>query len=309
MKMKQNKISIYCCGGAGINIGSFFENHRDSSEVGVAKVESFYLDTSGSNIKQTFPKENVYLVEGLDGSGKLRKQNHKEIAQCVLDMLVKHRPGTLNIVLSSASGGSGSVIGPTLVNELLKKDELVIVILVGSTDSRIELENTYKTIKSYEAIARSHSAPVVAMYFENSALSSRKIVDGDIQVSISLLASLFSGQNNEMDISDLRNWINYQNVTSYEPKLSNLSFFNKKVEASPTAAIISVATLALNDEVDTSLGKPVEYQCVGFYDSEYVANSGSKDTIHAVVFDGVFDEIFKRLDSNLNEIDQAIQSC
>lgn len=98
-------VTVYCCGGAGINIGSFFEQYRDRSEPGFSLLSTIYIDTSHSNINKNIPDEFTYIFDGLDGSGKVRKENAEAISISVLDILHKFKPGDLSIVISSASGG------------------------------------------------------------------------------------------------------------------------------------------------------------------------------------------------------------
>jgi hypothetical protein len=302
-----NQIRIYSCGGAGLNIASYFETYRNGSDPGFASIDPVYIDTSKSNLTPSLPADSVYMVEGLDGSGKVRAENHAKIAECVLDILQKHRTGDLNIVLSSASGGSGSVIAPSLVSELLTRDVPTIAIIVGSTGSRIELENTIRTLKSYESIAQMRRTPVVGMYFENSQKTTRKSVDADIHTAIVLLAALFSGDNRELDSSDLRNWLKYTKVTSYPPRLSSLEFFTKIVNLDKSVTPISVATLGVDDG-STDVGMTVEYHCVG-YSSKNTIDKIQLDTpIHAVVVDGEFTQIHKRLDKDLVTLDEVKQA-
>lgn len=101
----KNKLVIYGCGGAGVNIASIFEKTYGVASPGFADVVSYYIDTSKSNIGINIPKDRTYLIEGLDGSGKIRRENHLAIGECIHDILLSHKPGDVNIVISSTSGG------------------------------------------------------------------------------------------------------------------------------------------------------------------------------------------------------------
>ena len=298
------KAILFACGGAGINIASHFEQFRGKEDPGFAQIDVVYLDTSRSNLTKVVDTQKVYIVEGLDGSGKVRAENHREIGDCVLDILQTHKPGDINFVLSSGSGGSGSVIAPSLVQELLQRNIPVIVITVGSTDSRIELENTIKTLKSYEAIAQLRKVPVNALYYENSKSMVRSEVDKNAQQAIVLLSALFSRQNKELDSSDLYNWLSYNKVTSYAPHLSYMDFFPKEVKVERPASVISVATLTTQGD-DTSTGSNVEYQCVGYINPEVMKRMEFDNPVHIAILDGVFSEIHKRLSKTLTEFDEA----
>lgn len=298
----KGKVSVYACGGCGINIASKLLDYNHSKE-GLADLDVVFLDTSHANLDRNKKHDKTYVVDGLDGSGKVRAENHKQISECVLDILQTFKPSDLNVVLSSGSGGSGSVIAPSLVQELLLRNIPVIVITVGSMDSRIELENTIKTLKSYDAIAQIRKSPVVSMYFENKKESPRKDNDENICKSIVAFLALFSKQNKELDSSDLHNWLFYNRVTSYDPHLSHLDFYPKDIKVSKPKSVISVATL-LTDGADTSTNANVEYQCVGYTSEEVMTLIDGNVPLHVGIVDGVFSSIVKDLSNLLSEFDE-----
>jgi len=101
----QGEIRLYCCGGAGINIGSHFEGGQ-AGEPGYAKTQLTYVDTSKSNLARSgLSRDSIYLLEGVDGSGKVRTENHAEIGRNVRNIIQQFKPGFFNIVLFSGAGG------------------------------------------------------------------------------------------------------------------------------------------------------------------------------------------------------------
>ena len=164
----KGKVTVYCAGGAGLNVGQYFEKHRGNNEPAFAEINIVYIDTSRSNLRANISADNCYMLKGMDGSGKMRSENHEEIAVHIRAILQQFKPADLNIVLSSAAGGSGSVIAPLLTSELLKSEVPTVVISIGSADTKTDIENTLDTIKSYEAIARMRKAPIVMSYVQNS---------------------------------------------------------------------------------------------------------------------------------------------
>lgn len=298
----KGRVTVFAAGGCGINIASRLLNLNTSVE-GIADLDIVFIDTSRANLDRKAHHDKTYVIDGLDGSGKVRAENHKQISDCALDILQSFKPTDLNIVLSSGSGGSGSVIAPTLVQELLLRNLPVIVITVGSTDSRIELENTIKTLKSYDAIAQIRKAPVVSMYFENKKDSPRRDNDENICKSITALAALYSKENKELDSSDLHNWLFYNRVTSYDPHLSHLDFYPKDIKISKPKSVISVATL-LTEGSDTGTNANVEYQCVGYTDQGIMKLIDGNEPLHFGIVDGVFTTIVKDLNKALSEFDE-----
>ena len=124
----KGRVRLYAAGGCGLNIGGQLAAHRDRNETAFANLDIVYVDTSKSNLRNGIDAANVYLIPDLDGSGKVRSENHAEIGQHIRQILHKFSPADLNIVLSSAAGGSGSVIAPLLASELLASDAPTIVI-------------------------------------------------------------------------------------------------------------------------------------------------------------------------------------
>ncbi len=298
------KVMIYCAGGAGINAGTFFTGFRDGKQQnGFAEMQVTFIDTSRSNITEEIIEEEIYLIDGLDGSGKIRAENHRQISESIHDVLLKHPPGDLNIVISSASGGSGSVIAPSLVSELLKRDKNVVASIITSTDSRIEIENSIKTLKSYEAIATLRERPVVILPYQNNKETTRWDVNKLVVQDIIYLSALFSRQNKELDSADLRNWLNYTRVTSAKPKLVSMSFSHQKID-SGKYQILTVATLAYAD-MPTSLGSPVDYQCVGYVQGANEENIAMTTATHYLIIDGQVVAMYEKLASALKEIEEV----
>lgn len=293
------KMKIYAAGGCGINIVSKVQKSL-KKEPGTVETSTVYIDTSRSNISPNIQANSIYLLEGLDGSGKKRDSNYNAINEVSKDILLQHKPADINVVVHSASGGSGSVVGPVLVSELLSRNETVIVLLVGSTGSRIETENTLKTLKSYEIISSKRNRPVIAYYRENSKDKPRGHVDADIVGIIEVLSVMYSGDNRELDSADLNNWINYQNVTNFQPKLSALEIYTEQPVIQKGEALISMVTL--NDE-RTNLESDimVEYHAVGYIAEAAMKRFEGQLPLHACITAGSFINLASQLDSRLHD--------
>lgn len=101
----KGRIVCYMAGGTGINISKTLMQHFKKLDMApAAQVDIVLIDTSTSNLAGN-TASNVYLIKGLDGSGKFRRENHGRISQVALNILDKHEPGDLNIVVSSLGGG------------------------------------------------------------------------------------------------------------------------------------------------------------------------------------------------------------
>jgi hypothetical protein len=306
-----NQMNIYAAGGAGINIVSQLMRHADKPSDGFATFKPVFLDTSASNFKRAgldINDEKVYLIEDRDGSGKKRDSNASAIAERSKEILHRFKPGDLNVIVHSASGGSGSVIGPILAGELLKKDVQTIVITIGSTDSRIEVENTSKTLKGYEATARKIEKPVNMVYYENSSATPRGSVDQKVQTIIVLLAAIFSGQNHELDSADLSNFLNYQKVTVIDPQLTHLEFYSRTVELAKGHSVISAVSIS-DAQTDASIGIPVGYRATGYIDDKLKDAITVDLPLHIVTVAGYFPAVLDRLSRVIKDIDEHVTSA
>lgn len=288
---KVNRIRVYACGGAGVNIGKLLEEYRGKTETGFAEIQISYVDTSKSNMDESVKEEDRYLFKGLDGSGQHRATNYETVAAHALDILQKFEPLDFNIVLSSGGGGSGSIIGPVITSELLSRGEKVVVILVGDVSTLDFAKNTYNTVLSYQAIAEKREAPVVMYYRQNGPTNPRTKVNADIGVTVTMLAALFSGQNREMDTMDLNNFLYFNIATTFQPQLASLTIIDDKTPPADLGNIIKVATLA-TPEVDTTVtGVKVNTQYIGFMPSNVYPDMLKKAPVHFLLSDGVIEEI------------------
>lgn len=303
---KSQFIRVYAAGGAGNTIACSIEAYRECLDAGFAPIKNVYIDTSDSDF-QGISEENIYRFKGLDGSGALRKENHEVIAKYVGEILQQHKPGFLNIVLSSGGGGSGSVIAPSIATELLRKGENVIVIMVGSIDTRIHILNTLNTLKSYENIAIRNKKSLVLSYFENQSSAHAKEVDQQVCFLITGLSILFSGNNKRMDAKDLNHWINFDKVTTYSAQMVSLETVTKLEDLAYNGNVVSVATISTVDG-NTDLSSPVEVQFIGYVPDDMDESAKKRLPIHFVTTDGLFDQVNTKLKSVLTQMDEQAKA-
>lgn len=297
-------MKIFAAGGAGCNVAARFLKFQNKDNQGFSNIECVFIDTSKSNLNPNIPASQVYLVDNLDGSGKLRASNYQVLNECSRDILLQHKPADVNIILSSGGGGSGSVLGPIITSELLGRGETVIVITIGSTASRKETDNTLKTLQSYEKISQLRQKPVIMAYRENSTTSPRGHIDAEIDSMILVLSAIFSGNNRELDMSDLRNFLNYNLVTSFAPKLSYLDITSGSVMLARGQALVTLVTLT-DDKTSSDIDVLAEYQAVGYIPDVAKENLGIAMPLHAAVITGYFNGVAERLEAKLAAYDEV----
>lgn len=256
-------LRLYGAGGAGTNIIGSWHSMDGNRELGTAKCLIAYADTSRSNLPPDVDDSKVFILEDKDGSGGVRKENHTDIGRNVPGLLQKHPPGDLNVVCFSAAGGSGSVFGPLIIQELMKSKSPVVAIVIGSEESAIRRANTLNTLKSLDNVSRSIGKPIVIAYFHNAPDTKRSQVDIECRYVLATLAVLASKQNRELDMADLSNWLEFTKVTTVDAQLSLLHVYNRPEDVDAASNPISIASL-LKDADQKSYSVVPEYSTIGF---------------------------------------------
>lgn len=289
-----SNIRVYCCGGLGINIGKQFNpKHRDMC----------FIDTSTSNLREGLFPDRTYAIDGLDGSGKLRAQNHKVVARHIDTILNQFSPADFNVVLFSSSGGSGSVIGPLLIAELLKQGQSVVALTVGNTESKITVTNALNTMKSLQSISERRLEPVVVMYNEKHPNRTRHEIDNTLLQSLSALFILSSNECDELDRQDINHWLRYQKVSPVHPGLSFLTIATSRKQAEAVRQPISTASIYTDDSRDVGVGAPY-YSTTGFHPA--VTNLAPE--LHFVINQVGVEEVLSSLEHRETELEEAFSS-
>jgi len=299
----KGRMRLYAAGGAPINIVGELDSVQINPDL-LAEFHIVQIDTSPSNLTSRSSNVENYLMaipNKVDGGGKNRTENEALIEEHVKPILKAHPPMDVNIVLSTGSGGSGSVIATKLVNELLLRGETVIVLLIGTIGSRIEANNSIDTIKNYEQIAKVRNAPVVMHYMQNSKTMPREKVNEHMRSTICWIGMLFSRRNIGLDSMDLRNWLYFTRpevIKGLKAQVYSLTVLLRELteagddkfeeELDRLGNVLSVATLART-------GKPTEmpedfipeYHTDGFVPDIKDSAPFNNTTVNFVIADGL----------------------
>lgn len=255
------KVRVYACGGGGINIGK--EYLTDGHSADVADIQVAFIDTSDSNLDDRLV-DNCWLFKDLDGSGKIRSANDKVIAKAVPDILRKFTPGDLNIVIFTASGGTGSVAGPLILKQLLADGHSTIGVVTGSHESIKTAENTIGTMKTLDGISRATNKPVVIHFGMNKPNIPRSKIDIEAHLIIRAMSVLCSRRNHGLDTADITSFLEFSKSTDVAPCLARLHMAGSIEDFEDTVKEpISAAYLKRNqDDLQPSVFVP--YSCDGF---------------------------------------------
>lgn len=290
-------IRLYNTGGGGIGVGKYFEPERDQVNPGYARLFPVYMDTSKASVFGV-PDEFFFKLPETNGSGGVRKYNGADIIRYTGEMLQKFPPMEHNIVIHTSTGGSGSVMGPSIVSELLAQGKSVIVFVIGGDDTKNFIENSIATMESYGNIAKLRECGLITRYLQNGLDGTIEEVDKAIQLDISCLAVLYSGQNKNLDDRDLHNWARFVDVTTYGPQVGELSIHKQSLDLQPGSNLISVATLN-GDLNNTRLNHPVEFQRVGVPMTIVTKQEPLMYPLHFAVTDGYLDKVIRNLSRQL----------
>lgn len=303
-----NTLTVYGCGGTGANIvRKYFKFTNHQSEV-FSNIVPVVIDASDSDVTNDIPSEYLYIVkddsgEQLEGGGKVKRTNYEPIKKSVKDMLIKYPPSEFNLVIHSNSGASGAVIGPSLVHELMSRGEQVIVLMVGSVSSYLEIKNNLGTILSYENMSTNVlKKPIVSVYMENSDETPKDKIDNDLRTFIGTIAIMASGKNKKLDRTDVTNFLDWTKVVNFTPSLTHLEIHGTNIVIPDNETLIGVLTLTDEDrshEVDV----PKYYQAVGILPDSNLDNVNSGLPMHFCTTIGHFNSIVDRMNKLLSKFE------
>ena len=232
MSKEIQNVKIYACGGAGTSIVRELRNQVDCKEIvnGFSGYQVTYVNTSESDFRDLslFEKQlkewgdTAYFYKGIDGSGKNQTENLEVISESPRTIVKAHPPLDLNLVVFSGIGGSGSVIGPALINHLLSEGKSVIGICISGMESGDAVRNSASTYMMLQDVATANKKPVVLAQFFNENRTIKE-VNAAIMVFIIEMTSLMSVSNTGIDSKDLANWLNYTLLNpALEPGLASI---------------------------------------------------------------------------------------
>lgn len=202
-----NKIYVYGCGGAGVTITS----KEITKLVGdnMLNVHTKFIDTSRADIDSfDLNQEDVFVVTNtkvdrkIDGAGGVREALDKYITPAMQDYADKlaYDKSDIHIVVSSSSGGSGSLIAPRLIHNLKSAGCPVLYITLVDTSSVTYCETSIKTLSHIDLMGRKYKYSIPTMVVDNS--DAIKVVDSKIGLNVELLSVLLSADHKALDSAD-----------------------------------------------------------------------------------------------------------
>lgn len=299
--MSKRVTHIYACGGGGITITADLTDFVGVNGFSDTRVSR--LDTSEKNVTANMPLSSIFLLEDADGSGKQRDYNLKPVVASMDKILAVHQPADYNIVIFTAGGGSGSVLGPVLVGELLRRKAPVLALVIGSIGDETQAENSVNTLKSLAGIQSSTKRPVVFSYFEVNQQNSQADVDKQVRGTLMTLLNLLDSNNTIIDSKDIINFLDWTNVRKQIPaQLAALEvYIGDELNDIAGHSPISMATIYPDAERNHLAVVPA-YSTDGIR-GDVPANSPYADaTVHYVVHATPVKPIFNELEKSWKRI-------
>lgn len=304
--MAKQTMRVYACGGCGTNLAYRLQKDVTGTThaVNFAKIDIAYIDSSDSNAFDDIPESSFLHAAHMYGSGKFRAENADTLLdpEFIGDVMRRFEPAEVNVVIAGAGGGSGAVIAHGIVGRLMELGKAVVVFIVGSKATRVDVSNSMKTVKSLDNLVHEHKQPLALFYRENSKEISREQVDEDVHEALLSLSVLWSGNNRELDRRDLENWLRYDRVTTHPAELNQLLILGggDTVPLNP-GDVASVATLAAAGQ-STDFSVEPEVQFVGYFQkNEHTASIDNQLPLHFVLTRSYFSEVIKVMDEKLSE--------
>lgn len=250
----KSELNIIVCGGAGINIAKQLKNSKYSEKV--AKATYVALDASGNNRlpeELGIPLERVPLSgdqkQLAQGSGKVKATNYAEAQPFVTRVMERYTPGIFNVVICSGAGGSGSMLATLVIRWLKQNGHSAVLAIITDHTSQVEMENSIKTMQSMaiQTGPTQLNAPINYMEFRNTPEKTRGEVDKELINKVSLYSLFATRDNEEQDVQDLLNILDYSKHYGVPPALSHISFYS---DAANYKGPVPVATVSLFDKAE-----------------------------------------------------------
>lgn len=260
------RIGIYGCGGAGTNLLSLVEKKIRNEDLGgtYSPYAPVYIDSSESNFEDLPAGAETYRIEGMNGAGKHRDEMLEPARREAANILFKYPPQDVNILVSSAGGGTGAILATVLAEKMWEAGKRVIFISPASIESGKTAANSLAHVRTLNNRAKANNQTAVLFYDNNEAENKERLsIDRSMVLGVCAILDLYSGHHREMDTKDVENWLNLGKSANLEPQLVLLDIDTSIDEAKARQYPISMAAIYSKD--DAVKGSPsADYLAEGF---------------------------------------------
>lgn len=276
--MSTSAFNIYLCGGVGVKIGNLFTAESRQSRH-VDQIVALDSSTANKAVDDCFPIERL---DGVEGSGSDKRANMHLYKAFVKQVMAKYPPNKLNIVVFTASGGTGSGIGPHVMRELLENDIPALAMVIGDDASMKELDNTVSTLRSLAAQTKL-GVPVCFTYHLNKETLSHSQVNRQVVKSIDAALLALNLENVSIDYADVTNLFFFNKVVNADPILTQMTFLgDDEIPQYTRTPIAAISVFADEDAMRTPF-PGLMYRKAGTFGE---INAGFTEAVHVVLDHG-----------------------
>ena len=209
------------------------------------------------------------------GSGKVKATNIAKAEPFVEEVLTKYKPSSFNIVVCSAAGGTGSVLGLQLVRRRIELNKPVVILTVSDHTSQKEMENSVGTLRSLasQTEADQLNAPIAFINVINDNNHTRGEINANIIHKLDLLSMFLTEQNEEVDYEDIANMLMYSRTsktTKVPPALSEINIYDEKSARAYTGKPpVAFCSLFGSRDAVVPLFEGAVYRATGVYNPNF----------------------------------------
>jgi len=323
MENIKSTITLHAVGGAGINISAEILKNYDFDNL--ANLEVLSIDSTDKTVQDYADlKENFFRIEsekrtsrGIDGSGGERKSPEliKQYAAAVkryMDEFELHKNNVneFHVVIFSGSGGTGSTVGPLLIQELLQTNNVVLPIVIGDNSSLLFCNNTMKTLETLENLSSRNRVALPAIIYNNTIdgktnRQTEKAINEKVGILSYLLGTTLSGKIRNIDNEDMRKFLQPTLFTSLyvKPGLYELSIKRHQLDAEDA---FLVRTITADDvEEDVEINTAVLQAKTGYIIDSNIRELFDDLPINIFIRSESIYDIFEELEKEYDKLEQA----
>ena len=283
-------------GFGGKRVADLYEHRKN-----MGNVEFLVIDGSDSDIRdRDFPKENIWLVPGTDGAGKIRGAQAPVYEEFINQNYSRLPEADLYILVYTVSGGTGSVMGPRLARNLTENDQNVINAVMCTSGSHVDSKNTMNTMRGLGNHVKKLQKPIFLSFFdqEDHTLEQADLAVCDMVMELNQISSF---ENSGLDTSDIHSFFNYP-IHGLPPQLTLVERFTDPEKLTEEYGRI-LTTLSLSE--DKHLPIP---EVGAVFNTKGVTNFGLEGELHFVTSTVNMGMLAKRLQERFDEHEKTRKS-
>lgn len=281
-------------GGTGVNLIDLFLNQVDASGYeDIFDTATIDASTANVNFRTRNPTHSFLLRDKnnkpLEGAGQDRSVIYGPAKVQVPEFMSELDQYEYVILVTSLTGGSGSLLTPFAVKHLLENEKKFVVLTVSENNTAMNNRNVINTLTGLRNMAKSHERSIVGLPYKNAKGNNRAVADEEMLKDMLLLLSLFSHKAAELDRADLNSFLGYHSMMDIEPDLVELTIVNGE-DGYAKDDVLAVATLSVQGDNPILEGVDVDIHVKGFIVGAQHSDIRDSLPVHFVINEGTYIE-------------------